>query len=84
MIAVDITTEVESRSHVERLNEELKAGARAKDEFLAMLAHELRNPLAPIGAAAELLQMMKLDEKSRASDEPGNWQASSPYDGLGR
>jgi len=27
-----------------------------------MLAHELRNPLAPIGAAAELLQMVKLDE----------------------
>jgi CheY-like chemotaxis protein len=63
VIAVDITTEVESRSHVERLNVELKAAARAKDEFLAMLAHELRNPLAPIGAAAELLQMMKLDEK---------------------
>jgi signal transduction histidine kinase/ActR/RegA family two-component response regulator len=63
VIAVDITTEVESRSHVERLNVELKASARAKDEFLAMLAHELRNPLAPIGAAAELLQMVKLDEK---------------------
>ncbi|HEX8606761.1 MAG TPA: ATP-binding protein, partial [Pseudoduganella sp.] len=28
-----------------------------KDEFLAMLAHELRNPLAPIGAAAELLRL---------------------------
>jgi signal transduction histidine kinase/ActR/RegA family two-component response regulator len=63
VIAVDITTEVESRSHVERLNVELQAAARAKDEFLAMLAHELRNPLAPIGAAAELLQMMTLDEK---------------------
>jgi PAS domain S-box-containing protein len=63
VIAVDITTEVESRSHVERLNVELEAGARAKDEFLAMLAHELRNPLAPIGAAAELLQIMTLDEK---------------------
>jgi PAS domain S-box-containing protein len=63
VIAVDITTEVESRSHVERLNAELEAGARAKDEFLAMLAHELRNPLAPIGAAAELLQIMTLDEK---------------------
>lgn len=35
---------------------------RRKDEFLAMLAHELRNPLAPIGAAAELLQLVKLDE----------------------
>lgn len=63
VIAVDITTEVESRSHVEQLNVELAAAARAKDEFLAMLAHELRNPLAPIGAAAELLQIMTLDEK---------------------
>jgi PAS domain S-box-containing protein len=63
VIAVDITTEVESRSHVERLNVELEAASRAKDEFLAMLAHELRNPLAPIAAAAELLQIMPLDEK---------------------
>jgi PAS domain S-box-containing protein len=63
VIAVDITTEVEARSHVERLNVELEAAARAKDEFLAMLAHELRNPLAPIGAAAELLQIMTPDEK---------------------
>jgi PAS domain S-box-containing protein len=42
--------------------EKLKDADRRKDEFLAMLAHELRNPLAPIGAAAELLQMVKLDE----------------------
>jgi len=30
---------------------------RSKDEFLAMLAHELRNPLAPLRNAAEILQM---------------------------
>src|SRR5690349_21977388 len=30
---------------------------RRKDEFLAMLAHELRNPLAPIRNAAQLLNM---------------------------
>ena len=42
--------------------EKLRETDRRKDEFLAMLAHELRNPLAPIGAAAELLQRMKLDE----------------------
>jgi PAS domain S-box-containing protein len=35
---------------------------RRKDEFLAMLAHELRNPLAPIGAAAHLLRLGRLDE----------------------
>ncbi len=42
--------------------EKLKDADRRKDEFLAMLAHELRNPLAPIGAAAQLLQMVALDE----------------------
>ena len=42
--------------------EQLKTADRRKDEFLAMLAHELRNPLAPIGAAAQLLQMAKLDD----------------------
>lgn len=36
--------------------DKLRAADRRKDEFLAMLAHELRNPLAPIASAAELLQ----------------------------
>jgi signal transduction histidine kinase len=34
---------------------------RRKDEFLAMLGHELRNPLAPIGAAAQLLALASAD-----------------------
>ncbi|MFC5511487.1 PAS domain-containing protein [Massilia jejuensis] len=42
--------------------EKLQDTDRRKDEFLAMLAHELRNPLAPIRAAAELLQLVKIDE----------------------
>src|SRR5450830_574016 len=37
--------------------EELRQAARRKDEFLAMLAHELRNPLAPISSAAQLLML---------------------------
>ncbi|KQQ97320.1 PAS domain-containing protein [Massilia sp. Leaf139] len=37
--------------------DELRAASRRKDEFLAMLAHELRNPLAPISNAAQLLTM---------------------------
>jgi PAS domain S-box-containing protein len=46
--------------------EELREASRRKDEFLAMLAHELRNPLAPISAAAQLIGMAKLsDEKLR-------------------
>lgn len=32
---------------------------KAKDEFMAMLAHELRNPLAPILSAAEIIRMSK-------------------------
>jgi PAS domain S-box-containing protein len=43
--------------------EALRDANLRKDEFLAMLAHELRNPLAPIGAAAEVLQLSALDEK---------------------
>lgn len=35
----------------------LQAADRRKDEFLAMLAHELRNPLAPIRAAGDLLRL---------------------------
>jgi PAS domain S-box-containing protein len=46
-----------SRDVTERKKAEdaLRAADRRKDEFLAMLAHELRNPLAPIRSASELL-----------------------------
>ena len=54
------SVDIHDRKHAE---ERLKEADRRKDEFLAMLAHELRNPLAPIGAAAELLQIVTLDEK---------------------
>jgi signal transduction histidine kinase len=45
-----------------KAEEMLLETVRRKDEFLAMLAHELRNPLAPISAAAQLLQTIKLDK----------------------
>jgi PAS domain S-box-containing protein len=49
-IAIDIT----ERKHAE---EALQLADRRKDEFLAMLAHELRNPLAPISSAADMLRI---------------------------
>ena len=39
----------------------LQDADQRKDEFLAMLAHELRNPLAPIRAASQLLKMVHQD-----------------------
>ncbi|MDB5948643.1 MAG: hypothetical protein JWR65_498 [Massilia sp.] len=44
-----------------RTTEALEDARRTKDEFLAMLAHELRNPLAPISAAAQILAMGRAD-----------------------
>jgi PAS domain S-box-containing protein len=49
-------------SERKRQEAELRRADRSKDEFLAMLAHELRNPLAPIAAAADLLRLARLDE----------------------
>jgi PAS domain S-box-containing protein len=40
-----------------RIEEELKVANRRKDEFLAILAHELRNPLAPIRNGLEILRV---------------------------
>ncbi|HEX9287738.1 MAG TPA: MASE1 domain-containing protein [Thermoanaerobaculia bacterium] len=45
----------QARERLRRLVEQLSEADRRKDEFLAMLSHELRNPLAPILHAVELL-----------------------------
>jgi PAS domain S-box-containing protein len=44
-------------SSLRRANDALQSADRQKDEFLAMLAHELRNPLAPIRSGLELLRL---------------------------
>jgi PAS domain S-box-containing protein len=64
LVAVDVTEHVRSRQEIERahaeraeLLAELTAAGQAKDEFLAMLGHELRNPLSPIVTALQLMRM---------------------------
>jgi signal transduction histidine kinase/CheY-like chemotaxis protein len=43
----------------------MRAADRRKDEFLATLAHELRNPLAPVRNAAKVLRLPGADSKTR-------------------
>ena len=54
-----------ARAEAERLLAEAREADRRKDEFLAMLAHELRNPLAPITNAAHLLRQPGLSDAER-------------------
>jgi signal transduction histidine kinase len=50
---------------VQERTEALQEADRRKDEFLASLAHELRNPLAPVRAAVEVLRSDGTPERDR-------------------
>ena len=62
----DITHRKEVEHTLAARAEELARTDRSKDEFLAMLAHELRNPLAPLRNAAEILQSASTGADERA------------------
>ncbi|MBL8265021.1 response regulator [Steroidobacter sp.] len=54
--------ELERVNHnLELANAALRDADRHKDEFIAILAHELRNPLAPIRAAVDVMSLMPLE-----------------------
>ncbi|NEV64779.1 ATP-binding protein [Thiorhodococcus minor] len=59
----DITERKRSEAQLAEQARELREADWRKDEFLAMLAHELRNPLAPISNAVQLLQREGSDEQ---------------------
>jgi PAS domain S-box-containing protein len=54
-MAIDITDRIAAE-------EALREADRRKDEFLAMLAHELRNPLSPILTAVEIFRLRDIDD----------------------
>ncbi|HVC29595.1 MAG TPA: ATP-binding protein, partial [Steroidobacteraceae bacterium] len=56
--ATDITERKRAEQEQAQVRAALEAADRQKDEFLAMLAHELRNPLAPIGTAGDMLSLL--------------------------
>lgn len=53
--AADVTERHQTQDALRRQQRQLEEADRQKNEFLAMLAHELRNPLAPIRNAGDLL-----------------------------
>ena len=55
--ASDVTPRKKAEEALRVSEEELREADRRKDEFLAMLAHELRNPLAPIRTGLELIRV---------------------------
>ena len=56
-VEIDITERRRAEEAVREANEKLAEADRRKDEFLAMLAHELRNPLAPIRNAVQIMRI---------------------------
>ncbi len=72
LLAIEDVTE---RRQLERVKMQAEVSAdlhRRKDEFLAMLSHELRNPLAPIQNAVHLLRL-------KAEDDPIQQQAADDH-----
>ena len=60
----DITEEVQSRRKVEELARDLREANRAKDEFIAIISHELRTPMTSILGWTRMLGLGGLDEET--------------------
>jgi PAS domain S-box-containing protein len=65
----DIHEQRLAQDALERSERALREADRRKDEFLAMLAHELRNPLAPISTASQLLMLASDPARVRSAGE---------------
>ena len=59
-VTVDVSAQKQDQQRLARLNHQLQEQDRRKDEFIATLSHELRNPLAPIRAAAKVIASPKV------------------------
>jgi PAS domain S-box-containing protein len=59
----DVTDRKRAEEELRRLASELSAADRRKDEFLATLAHELRNPLAPLRNGLQVMRVSSGNEE---------------------
>ncbi len=60
-VSRDITQRRQMEDHLRQLAADLSESARRKDEFLATLAHELRNPLAPMSNGLQMMRLAGID-----------------------
>jgi two-component system, chemotaxis family, CheB/CheR fusion protein len=77
IVLVDIDSLKQSQETLARQVTELDAADRHKNEFLAMLAHELRNPLAPLRNATEILKANVGEESTAKAREMINRQVTN-------
>jgi PAS domain S-box-containing protein len=62
-VGIDVTDRKRDEEMLRQQAQELAEASRRKDEFLAMLAHELRNPLAPIRNSLQYMQLKGLSSE---------------------
>lgn len=65
--ASDVTARKQAEEERERARQEAEAAVHARDEFLSIASHELRNPIAAIKATAQLMQ--RLRERGRLDED---------------
>jgi PAS domain S-box-containing protein len=63
--AFDVTQEVLARDELDALRAAAESANRMKDEFLAMLGHELRNPLSPMSTALQVMRLRGLSSREQ-------------------
>ncbi len=69
----DTTDRKQLELELRRQAQELADASRRKDEFLAMLSHELRNPLAPVLNSVHVLRKRPMTRRSSSS--PATWSS---------
>jgi two-component system CheB/CheR fusion protein len=74
-VAIDVTRQKHLETELRRQADALSEADRRKTEFLAMLSHELRNPLAPIVNAVELLKATDKPTRAKAQEIIGRQSA---------
>jgi PAS domain S-box-containing protein len=71
-VSIDVHTIKSAEQAMKEAEESLREADRKKDEFLAILAHELRNPLAPILTSAQLLKRRGLERPDLLESATGS------------